>query len=134
MAKISSSNTDFSNLSKADAAIEFSVPEAAVGNITRCMEAGVPVAVGTTGWYEKFNQISALCNEKEGCLFTATNFSLGVNLFFKLNEQLAKMMNNFNDYNIRMEETHHTQKLDAPSGTAITLAQGVLDNVYRKDK
>ena len=134
VARITSSNLDYEGLKEADAAIEFSRPEAAVGNIERCFEAGVPVAVGTTGWYEDFEEVSRQCKEKDGCLFTATNFSLGVNMFFKLNEQLAKLMNNLSEYSIKMEEIHHTQKLDAPSGTAITLAQGILDNVYRKEK
>ena len=122
------------DLKKADVAIEFTMPESAVNNINACFNHKVPVVVGTTGWYDSYDEVVNKCNETEGCLFTATNFSLGVNVFFKLNEYLAKLMNNFPDYKIEMEEIHHTQKLDAPSGTAITLAHGIIDEVYRKDK
>ena len=118
----------------ADVAIEFTMPESAVKNIKTCFDYNVPVVVGTTGWYESYNEVVEESKKKKGCLFTATNFSLGVNIFFKLNEYLAKLMNNFSDYSIKMDEVHHTQKLDAPSGTAITLAHGIIEEVYRKDK
>jgi 4-hydroxy-tetrahydrodipicolinate reductase len=121
-------------IKEADVAIEFTMPESAVKNINTCFDYNVPVVVGTTGWYESYEEVVANSKEKDGCLFTATNFSLGVNVFFKLNEYLAKLMNNFSDYSIKMDEVHHTQKLDAPSGTAITLAHGIIDEVYRKDK
>lgn len=134
VAIIKDSSDDISEIHGAEAAIEFTMPDAAVGNIKACFEENVPVVVGTTGWYENYDEVSALCMENNQCLFTATNFSLGVNLFFKLNEHLAKLMSNFNEYDIKMEEIHHTQKLDAPSGTAITLAQGIIEGVYRKEK
>lgn len=134
VAIIKDPSDDVSQVKGADAAIEFTMPESAVGNIKACFDANVPVVVGTTGWYDSYDQVSQWCMENNQCMFTATNFSLGVNLFFKLNEHLAKLMSNFNEYDVRMEETHHTQKLDAPSGTAITLAQGIIEGVYRKDK
>lgn len=122
------SNT-FDGLSTADVAIDFSVPSAAVTNISTCFEAGVPVISGTTGWLEHYDKIVALCNEKNGAFIYGSNFSLGVNLFFELNTYLAKMMTKFNSvYKVSMEEIHHTQKLDAPSGTAISLAKGVIEN------
>ncbi len=118
----------FEGLSKADVAIDFSVPSAAIDNISSCFHAGVPVISGTTGWLEKYDEMVALCHEKKGAFISSTNFSLGVNLFFELNDYLAKMMARFEDYSIEMEEIHHTQKLDAPSGTAISLAKGIIAN------
>jgi 4-hydroxy-tetrahydrodipicolinate reductase len=118
----------FEGLLQADVAIDFSVPTAAIANISSCFHAGVPVISGTTGWLEKYDEMVALCHEKKGAFISSTNFSLGVNLFFELNEYLAKMMARFEDYSIEMEEIHHTQKLDAPSGTAISLAKGVIEN------
>jgi 4-hydroxy-tetrahydrodipicolinate reductase len=118
----------FDGLSNADVAIDFSVPTAAVDNISSCFHANVPVVSGTTGWLEHFDEMVALCNEKQGGFISSSNFSLGVNIFFELNEYLAKIMAQFDSYNVTMEEIHHTQKLDAPSGTAISLAKGVIEN------
>lgn len=115
-----------------DVAIEFTIPAAAKDNIIKCATAGVPVVVGTTGWYDAYDSISYSVNSSEGALLTATNFSIGVNIFFALNKKLASMMKEFGQYDVSMEEIHHTQKLDAPSGTAITLAEGILENLDRK--
>lgn len=122
------------DLKKCDAAIEFSTPHSAIANMTRCFDAGLPVVVGTTGWYDKLEGVKKLSKEKNGCLFYASNFSIGVNIFFKMNEQLAKVMNAYTDYNVSMEEVHHVHKLDAPSGTAITLANQITENMNRKNK
>ncbi|OXB07730.1 4-hydroxy-tetrahydrodipicolinate reductase [Flavobacterium pectinovorum] len=121
------SNT-YDGLSTADVAIDFSVPTAAVANISSAFHANVPVVSGTTGWLEHFDEMVALCNEKQGGFISSSNFSLGVNIFFELNEYLAKIMSQFDSYKVTMEEIHHTQKLDAPSGTAISLAKGVIEN------
>ncbi|MDB4443166.1 4-hydroxy-tetrahydrodipicolinate reductase [bacterium] len=121
-------------LKKADIAIEFTRPESAIGNIIRCFECGVPVISGTTGWVEKMDKIKDTCKILDGGFFYASNFSIGVNLFFKLNKILAKMMETYSDYDVSLEEIHHTQKLDAPSGTAITLAEGLLEKISRKSK
>ena len=118
----------YDGLSSADVAIDFSVPTAAVDNISSCFHANVPVVSGTTGWLEHFDEMVALCNEKQGGFISSSNFSLGVNIFFELNEYLAKIMSQFDSYKVTMEEIHHTQKLDAPSGTAISLAKGVIEN------
>lgn len=118
----------YDGLSTADVAIDFSVPTAAVSNISSCFNNNVPVVSGTTGWLEHFDEMIALCNEKQGGFISSSNFSLGVNIFFELNEYLAKIMAQFDSYNVTMEEIHHTQKLDAPSGTAISLAKGVIEN------
>jgi len=118
----------YDGLSSADVAIDFSVPTAAVSNISSCFHANVPVVSGTTGWLEHYDEMIALCAEKKGGFISSSNFSLGVNLFFGLNEYLAKMMSKFDSYKVDMEEIHHTQKLDAPSGTAISLAKGVIEN------
>lgn len=119
-------------LKNADVAIEFTQPESAIQNITRCFECGVPVISGTTGWVEKMEEVNEICKKQDGGFFYASNFSVGVNLFFKLNKILAKMMEAYDSYDISLEEIHHTQKLDAPSGTAITLAEGLLENISRK--
>jgi 4-hydroxy-tetrahydrodipicolinate reductase len=116
------------DINLADVAIDFSIPTSAYSNISNCINNNVPVISGTTGWLEKYEEAVHLCNEKKGAFIYASNFSLGVNIFFELNNQLAKMMNNLSDYNITMEEIHHTEKLDAPSGTAITLADGIIEN------
>ena len=116
----------------ADVAIEFTNPEAAKGNILKCFEAKVPVIVGTTGWYNDFDEIKHLAESTGNSLFYATNFSLGVNIFFELNKHLAKLMNPNEMYEPEMEEIHHLQKKDAPSGTAITLAEGLIANLDRK--
>jgi 4-hydroxy-tetrahydrodipicolinate reductase len=121
------------NISLADIAIDFSVPSAAFNNISDCFNNNVPVISGTTGWLEKYDEAVHLCKEKKGAFIYASNFSLGVNIFFELNNQLAKMMNSLEDYTISMEEIHHTKKLDAPSGTAITLAEGIINNSSKKE-
>lgn len=118
----------YDGLGKADVAIDFSIPDAAVGNISACLNGGVPVVSGTTGWLDHYHKMAGLCQEKGGAFIYGSNFSLGVNLFFTLNEQLAKMMAKFPQYKVRMEEVHHTQKLDAPSGTAISLAKDIIEN------
>jgi len=118
----------YEGLSNADVAIDFSIPAVAVANISNCFRANVPVISGTTGWLEHYDEMAALCKEKNGAFISSSNFSLGVNLFFELNEYLAKMMAKFDSYKVEMEEIHHTQKLDAPSGTAISLAKGVIEN------
>ncbi len=122
------------DLKKADVAIEFSTPNSVIANIERCLNAQLPVVVGTTGWYEHFEAIKKQCTAKKGSLFYATNFSLGVNLFFKVNSYLAELMNKYTDYDVSMEEIHHIHKLDKPSGTAITLANHVIEKIERKNK
>ena len=116
------------NLSEADVAIEFSTPHTAYDNIQLCFEAGVPIVVGTTGWLDKIDNCIQQTESGKG-LFYASNFSVGVNVFFEINKKLAALMAPYNDYKVEMEEVHHTEKLDSPSGTAITLAEGVIDNV-----
>lgn len=118
----------FDGLENADVAIDFSVPMAAVENISSCFRAHVPVVSGTTGWLDRYDEMIALCKEKNGGFISSSNFSLGVNIFFGLNEYLAKMMTNLDNYKVTMEEIHHIHKLDEPSGTAISLAQGVIEN------
>jgi 4-hydroxy-tetrahydrodipicolinate reductase len=133
--KISSKNLDdFSkkNLENCDVAIDFTIPDLAVENIYKCFEANLPIVVGTTGWYANFDEVVENCKSKNQTLLYATNCSLGVNLFFELNKKLAKLMSTQNDYDVKMEEIHHTQKLDAPSGTAITLAEGLIENYPQK--
>ena len=122
------SSTSFDELENADVAIDFSIPSAALTNIATCLERGVPIISGTTGWLDSYDQMASLCQEKKGAFIYSSNFSLGVNIFFELNEYLAKIMSKFNQYNVEIEEIHHTQKLDAPSGTAISLAKGIIDN------
>ena len=117
----------------ADVAIEFSMPAVAMDNYRRAFAAGVPVVSGTTGWLEHLPEIKEACKAGQ-TYFYASNFSLGVNIFFALNKYLAKIMNDFPAYDVRMVETHHVHKLDAPSGTAITLAEGLIDNIERKNK
>jgi 4-hydroxy-tetrahydrodipicolinate reductase len=121
-------DTPFDGLKNADVAIDFSVPDSAVANISECLNNGIPVISGTTGWLTNYPKMVQLCEEKNGSFIYGSNFSLGVNVFFELNEYLAKMMANLKQYNVSMEEIHHTQKLDAPSGTAITLAEGIIKN------
>ena len=121
-------DSTFDGLQLADVAIDFSVPDSAVANITACLNIGIPVISGTTGWLANYQSMLDLCATKNGGFIYASNFSLGVNIFFELNEYLAKMMTNLKQYKVSMEEIHHTQKLDAPSGTAITLAEGVIKN------
>ncbi len=121
-------DTSFDGLKNADVAIDFSVPNSAVANISECLNNGIPIISGTTGWLTNYPKMVQLCEEKNGSFIYGSNFSLGVNVFFELNEYLAKMMANLKQYNVSMEEIHHTQKLDAPSGTAITLADGIIKN------
>ena len=119
----------YDGLETADVAIDFSVPMAAVVNITEAFNQNVPVVCGTTGWLERYDEVVKLCEEKNGAFLYGSNFSLGVNLFFELNAYLAKMMAKFSSvYKVSMEEIHHTQKLDSPSGTAISLAKGIIEN------
>jgi 4-hydroxy-tetrahydrodipicolinate reductase len=115
------------SLKKADVAIEFSTPQVAVDNIKKCFDLNLAVVTGTTGWQSKLDDISSLCKEKGQTLFYASNFSLGVNVFFELNKKLASMLAEYNEYELGIEETHHKQKLDAPSGTAITLAKDIME-------
>ncbi len=131
-ARIDIDNAPEFDIAKGDVAIEFSHPDAAFGNVKKSIERNIPIVCGTTGWLSRKAEIEALCNEKNGSFFYASNYSLGVNIFFKLNEYLAKMMNNFSAYEVALDEVHHTEKRDAPSGTAITLAEGILKNVVRK--
>jgi 4-hydroxy-tetrahydrodipicolinate reductase len=132
---INNANTfTIDELKKADVAIEFSTPETAISNIYKCFDAGVPIVVGTTGWLDKLEEVKQKCNDKNQTLFYASNYSIGVNLFFKLNEYLAKLMNAFPNYDVAMEEIHHIHKLDAPSGTAISLANQVIEQIENKQK
>lgn len=122
------------NLSKVDVAIEFTAPESAYGNIVKCLEAGTPVVCGTTAWLDKYDEVEKLCKQTDGTFFYASNYSIGVYIFSELNKHLARLMNRFSDYDVTIEEVHHTQKKDAPSGTAISIAEGILDNLDRKEK
>ena len=123
-----SRNASFDGLELADVAIDFSIPNAAVTNISTCFEKGIPVISGTTGWLEAYPKMVQLCEEKQGAFIYGSNFSLGVNIFFELNSYLAKLMTQFSQYKTSIQEIHHTQKLDAPSGTAITLAEEIINN------
>ena len=116
-----------------DVALEFTTPSTAYENLRRCIECKVPVVSGTTGWTERLKELEAYCQAQGSALFYASNFSLGVNLLFRLNRQLAKLMNRFNHYEVAIEEVHHTQKKDAPRGTASTLAEGILCELDRKE-
>jgi 4-hydroxy-tetrahydrodipicolinate reductase len=121
-------------LRKADVAIEFSTPEAVIKNIYKCFDENIPVVVGTTGWLDQLEDVKKNCSDKNQTLFYTSNYSIGVNLFFKVNEYLAKLMNAKSDYRISMEEIHHVHKLDAPSGTAISLANQIIENNTQKQK
>ena len=123
----------FEGLENADVAIDFSAPDAAVSNISTCFNTGIPIVSGTTGWLAEYENMVALCNEKKGAFLYGSNFSLGVNIFFELNDYLAKIMSKFNQYEVELEEIHHLQKLDAPSGTAISLAKGIIQNSSYKN-
>lgn len=120
------------NLQKCDVAIEFTIPDSAVKNYNICFEAGIPVVSGTTGWLDKKDEVYNKCNETNGTFFYGSNFSLGVNLFFELNRKLAELMANRTEYSVEITEVHHVQKLDAPSGTAISLAEDILDKLPGK--
>jgi len=134
--KIGSKNLEdltAANLKKADVAIDFSLPDAAIKNIYTCFDANVPLVVGTTGWYGQLQDIKNECLRGNHTLLYGSNFSIGVNLFFHINEVLAKLMNNYPVYDVQVEEIHHTQKLDSPSGTAMTIAEGIIENLDRKN-
>ena len=124
----SSSQEEWDKLKECDVAIEFTRPDAAVSNISRCFELGVPVVVGTTGWMNYMGEIKRICEDLNGTLLYASNFSLGVNLFFEINRLLARLMDGRSEYTVSMKETHHTEKIDAPSGTAINLANDIIAN------
>ncbi|TVZ17418.1 4-hydroxy-tetrahydrodipicolinate reductase [Maribacter sp. MAR_2009_72] len=121
-------NTEQIDFDAMDVAIDFSMPNAAYNNISTCLNNNIPVISGTTGWLDRYDDAVSLCNKNNGAFIYASNFSLGVNIFFELNNYLAKMMQNLPEYKVSIEEIHHTQKLDAPSGTAITLAEGIIEN------
>lgn len=120
------------NLQKADVAIDFSTPDSVLKNIDVCFEAGIPLIVGTTGWYDKLRMVENKCTAGNNTLLYASNFSVGVNVFFHINKVLANIMNRYSQYEVQVEEIHHTQKLDSPSGTAITIAEGIIDQLDRK--
>jgi len=122
------------NLQKADVAIEFTQPENAFENITKCLEFGTPIVSGTTGWTERLGEIEKKCAKEKGAMLYASNFSVGVNIFFDINSRLAALMQPHKEYEVSLEEVHHTQKKDAPSGTAITLAEQILQKISRKKK
>ena len=120
------------NLQKCDVAIEFTSPHSAVKNIATCLQAGLPVISGSTGWLGQWSEIEQECNRENGALVYASNFSVGVNIFFEVNKKLARLMNPHKEYEVSLLEIHHTEKRDAPSGTAITLAEQVFENIERK--
>lgn len=122
------------NIRGVDVAIEFTTPVTALGNIRKCLEIGVPVVCGTTAWTQHLPQVEALCRERGGAFFYASNYSVGVNMIFRINKLLAAMMNRFPEYDVTIEEVHHTQKKDAPSGTAITLAEDMVAALDRKSR
>lgn len=120
------------NMAKADAAIEFTGPHSAFDNVMKCLEIGIPVVCGSTGWLDKWKEVVTYCEKQKGSLIYASNYSIGVNLFFELNTRLAILMDAYPEYQVSMEEIHHTEKKDAPSGTAITLAEQILQQSSRK--
>jgi 4-hydroxy-tetrahydrodipicolinate reductase len=120
------------NISKADVAIEFTGPHSAFNNVMKCLELGIPVVCGSTGWLDHWEEAKSYCDHQKGSLLYASNYSIGVNLFFEINKYVAQLMSSHPDYNVIMEEIHHTQKKDAPSGTAITLAEQVLSFIKQK--
>jgi len=120
------------NMIKADVAIEFTGPHSAFENVKKCIELGIPVVSGSTGWLDKWSEIEAACKANNGCVVYSSNYSIGVNLFFEVNKQLAKLMEPYLDYDVSMIELHHTEKKDAPSGTAISLGEQILANIGRK--
>lgn len=133
--KISSSNKEFftiDNIKKADVVIEFTNPHSAVENLKKCFDANVPVVCGSTGWLKQWNEIEEYCEQQNGCFLYASNFSISVNIFFEVNKYLAGLMNKQSEYNASIEEIHHTQKKDAPSGTAITIAEQVIQKISSK--
>ena len=128
----STSASENINISEADVAIEFSSPNAAVKNIKLCLDNHIPVISGTTGWLENYDEVIKLCEKRNGSFIYASNFRVGVNLFFNINEYLSKLMEPWKEYKVSIEEIHHTQKKDAPSGTAISLAEGIIKNSDKK--
>ncbi|HLK31307.1 MAG TPA: 4-hydroxy-tetrahydrodipicolinate reductase [Puia sp.] len=133
--KIDISNTDEftqENISKADAAIEFSSPHSAFDNVMKCLQFKIPVVCGSTGWLEKYEEAKKYCLDNNGAFLYSSNYSIGVNIFFALNKYLAELMSSQDNYDVSMTEIHHTQKRDAPSGTAITLADDILKKIKRK--
>lgn len=120
------------NLQRADVAIEFTSPHSAFDNVMRCLAAGIPLVCGSTGWLDKFEEVKQFCTRQNGCFLYASNFSIGVNIFFEINKRLAALMQPHPEYEVTMQEVHHTQKKDAPSGTAVTLAEQILGVVSRK--
>ncbi len=129
--KATSSTTTF-DFSETDVAIDFSIPSTAVNNIKRAIDAGIPVISGTTGWLEHYDEVLEYCKSNNGTFLYASNFSLGVNIFFEINARLSQLMASVEGYSTEIEEIHHTQKLDAPSGTAITLAEQIIENTNYK--
>ena len=135
--KVNVDNTEdltLTNLGMADVAIDFSTPDSALSNIELCFDAGVPVVVGTTGWYGHLQTVKNKCEQGNNTLLYASNFSVGVNVFFFVNKVLAKIMNRYPQYEVQVEEIHHTQKLDSPSGTAMTISEGILSELDRKNE
>jgi 4-hydroxy-tetrahydrodipicolinate reductase len=128
----STENFNSDDFKSADAAIEFSQPSSAFENYKKCFAARIPVVSGTTGWLERLDEVKRCCREEGQTFFYASNFSIGVNIFFAVNKYLARIMNRFPEYDVSMEEVHHIHKLDAPSGTGITLAEDILENIDRK--
>lgn len=132
---IDMNNTDqltAANLAGCDVAIEFTTPATAYGNIITCLEAGIPVVCGTTAWLDRLQEVTDLCSQTKGAFFYASNYSIGVNIFFAINRHLAQLMNRFPEYDVTLNEVHHVQKKDAPSGTAVTLAEDILAGIDRK--
>jgi 4-hydroxy-tetrahydrodipicolinate reductase len=125
---------NINNLQKADVAIDFSTPDSALSNIELCFDAKLPIVVGTTGWYGHLQEVKNKCEDGNNTLLYASNFSVGVNVFFFVNKILAKIMNRYPQYEVQVEEIHHTEKLDAPSGTAMTIAEGILSELDRKNE
>lgn len=126
------SDLNAENLKQIDVAIEFTTPSTAYNNIRRCLECGTAIVSGTTGWTDRLAELQELCRANGGAMFYASNYSIGVNLMFRLNRELARMMNAFNGYKVTMAETHHTEKKDSPSGTAVTLAEDIIARIDRK--
>ncbi|MFA6151066.1 MAG: 4-hydroxy-tetrahydrodipicolinate reductase [Chitinophagaceae bacterium] len=126
------SDLNAEHLANADVAIEFTNPESAFENVQKCLKVGTPVVCGSTGWNDKLDEAYKICTEYNTAMLQSSNFSIGVNVFFKINEILAQMMNPYPEYEVGIEETHHTHKKDAPSGTAITIAEKILENLHRK--
>jgi 4-hydroxy-tetrahydrodipicolinate reductase len=134
---IDSSDDWMENIDKirdCDVAIDFSTPDVVVDNIFKCFNINVPIVVGTTGWYDQLESVVHDCCQREQSLFVASNFSIGVNILFSINKKLAEIMNNHPEYDVSINETHHIHKLDAPSGTAISLAQGIIENLETKEE